>query len=256
MSQTILLIHGMCGGGWYWDKYQQVLSQAGYHCIAPNLPMHDSNVSQPVPEHLGTASLLDYVAALEKIIAGLDQPPILVGHSMGSLLAQILASRGLAKATVLLTPAAPAGIVALLPSVLRTFFPVTRRWNFWRKPFTMSQATMDYAILNQLPKAERSALYPRMGYESGRAAFEIGFWPFDTTHATRVNAHDVRCPMLVIGAGKDRITPASVVRQVAAKYPQAQYREYPDNGHWVVGEANWQQIANDIIDWLKTNVPQ
>jgi pimeloyl-ACP methyl ester carboxylesterase len=255
MSKTILMIHGMCGGGWYWDRYRSILAQAGYTCLAPDLPMHDTNVSQPVHPNLGATSILDYVTALETQIATLDQPPILMGHSMGGLLAQILASRGLAKAVVLLTPASPAGIVALMPSVLRTFFPVTSRWNFWNKPFTMSQATIDYAILNQTPKAERDTLYPRMGHESGRAAFEIGFWPFDQQHATRVNAADVRCPMLVIGAGKDRITPASVVRQVAAKYPQANYREYHNNGHWVVGEPNWQDIVTDIVGWLKINVP-
>ena len=36
-----------------------------------------------------------------------------MGHSMGGLLAQILGSRGLARALVLLTTASPAGIVAL-----------------------------------------------------------------------------------------------------------------------------------------------
>lgn len=250
MSKTILMIHGMCGGGWYWQNYRTVFEAAGYTCLAPDLPMHNAPAGQTPDPALGSTSILDYAEFLEQYIRALPEPPILLGHSMGGLLAQILASRGLAKAAVLLTPASPAGIVALMPSVLRTFFPVATRWNFWNKPFVMSPQTMTYAMLNQLTKAERTALYPKMVHESGRAAFEIGFWPLDARHATRINAADVTCPMLVIGASKDRITPVSVVKQIAAKYPQATYREYANHAHWIVAEANWQTVANDILVWI------
>jgi pimeloyl-ACP methyl ester carboxylesterase len=70
---------------------------------------------------LGTTSLLDYAADLEKQIRELEEVPILMGHSMGGLLAQIFGSRGLARALVLLTPASPAGILALKPSVIQSF---------------------------------------------------------------------------------------------------------------------------------------
>ena len=67
------------------------------------------------PKELGRTSLLDYAADLEKLIAGLDDKPVLVGHSMGGLLAQMLAARGLARACVLLAPSAPWGV---LPSTM------------------------------------------------------------------------------------------------------------------------------------------
>ena len=83
---------------------------------------------------LGTTSLLDYAVDLEKEIKTLESPPIIMGHSMGGLLAQILGSRGLAKALVLLSPAAPAGINTLKPSVLRCFITGFTKYGFWRKP--------------------------------------------------------------------------------------------------------------------------
>jgi pimeloyl-ACP methyl ester carboxylesterase len=69
---------------------------------------------------LGRTSLLDYAADLESLVRGLDAPPVLLGHSMGGLLALLLAARGLAQAAVLLTPASPAGINALTPAVIRS----------------------------------------------------------------------------------------------------------------------------------------
>src|SRR5438445_4111360 len=116
MTETIFMIHGMWGGPWYWENYRRVFEAQGYRCIATTLPYHDMD-PQGVPDpRLGTASLLDYVDALALEIAQLDEKPIVMGHSLGGLLAQMLAARGLAKALVLLTPAAPAGVLALKPS--------------------------------------------------------------------------------------------------------------------------------------------
>jgi pimeloyl-ACP methyl ester carboxylesterase len=250
MSKTIVMIHGMCGGGWYWREYQQFFEAAGYQCLAPYLPYHEVDPAAEPHPALGEMSLLDYANALEALIRSLPDKPILMGHSMGGLLTQILAARGLADAVVLITPASPAGILALTPSVVKSFLPVLTRWNFWKKPFKLDYDTVEYAMLHRVPAPDRQGLYDQMVYESGHAAFEIGYWLFDSKNASKVNAEDVKCPMLVIGAAEDRITPASVVRQVARKYPQAQYREYEQHAHWIIGEPDWERVANDTLSWL------
>jgi pimeloyl-ACP methyl ester carboxylesterase len=57
-------------------------------------------------------------------------------------------------------------------------------------------------------------------------------------------------PTLVVGAAEDRITPVSIVRRVARRYPQATYREFPAHAHWVLGEPGWEQIATFCAEWL------
>jgi pimeloyl-ACP methyl ester carboxylesterase len=84
---------------------------------------------------------------LEKEISNLDSPPIVMGHSMGGLLAQILGSRGLVKALVLLAPAPPSGIMILRPSVIKTFWSAQRKWGFWKKPFRLTFNEVTYSIL-------------------------------------------------------------------------------------------------------------
>jgi pimeloyl-ACP methyl ester carboxylesterase len=106
-------------------------------------------------------SLLDYAEDLEMEIRQLDIPPISMGHSMGRLLAQILASRGLAEALVLLTPAPPNGIMALKPSVIKRFWSVMKRWGFWKNPMRITFNDVVYSILNLVPAAERREIYDK-----------------------------------------------------------------------------------------------
>lgn len=252
MNQTIFMIHGMWGGAWYFENYRRYLEDNGFHCIATTLRLHDVDPQAPPPPELGTTSLLDYAVDLEREIRQLDEVPIVLGHSMGGLLAQILASRGLAKALVLLTPASPAGIIALTPSVIKSFGSTLTRWGFWRQPVRPTFAEAAYGILNRLPRGEQQAAYDRFVYESGRAAFETGFWLLDGKKASYVPAGNVQCPTLVIGAGEDRVTPVSAVRKIAAKYGAvAQYKEFANHAHWLISEPGWEEIAAYVTGWLR-----
>jgi pimeloyl-ACP methyl ester carboxylesterase len=251
MTKTIVMIHGMWGSGEYWENYAQHFETRGYHCVRPTLRFHDMKPEEPPDPRLGTTSLLDYAADLEKEIRTLKEVPILMGHSMGGVLAQILGSCGLAKALVLLTPASPAGIIALKLSVIRSFWSTLMRWGFWKKPMRQKFEEAAYSMLHLLPLEEQRKAFGKFVYESGRAASEIGFWLFDRRKAAAVDESRVNCPVLIIGASEDRITPVSVVRQVAKKYHEvATYKEFTGHAHWVIGEPGWEEIAMYVSDWL------
>lgn len=253
MTDTVFMIHGMWGRAWYWQNYKKVFERAGYRCVATTLRYHDMDPTASPDPRLGSTSLLDYAQDLEQEIKQLGVQPILIGHSMGGLLAQMLAARGLAKAAVLLTPASPAGIIPIRWSVLRSFLSGFMRWGFWRRPMRQTFGEAVYSMLQLLPAAERRSAYERFVFESGRAAAEIGFWPLDFRGAARVDETKITCPMLVVGATQDRITPASVVRRVAKKYRGvATYKEFPNHAHWVVGEPQWEEVADFVLKWLAT----
>ena len=252
MSDTVFMIHGMWGGPFYWANYRRVLEARGWRCIATTLPFHDVDPDAPPDPRLGRTSLLDYAAALEREIDALGELPILIGHSMGGLLAQMLCARGKARAAALLAPASPAGIIALTPSVLKSFMPMLLRWGFWRRPMRQPFATAVYSMLHLLPPEEQRSTYARFVYESGRAAYEIGFWPLDLRHASRIDAAAVTCPLLVLTGREDRITPVHVVRRVARRYgTRATCREFDRHAHWLVGEPGWEAIAGELAEWLE-----
>ena len=253
MADTIFMIHGMWGAPWYWENYQRVFETEGYRCVATTLPYHNMDPRGVPDPRLGTASLLDYADALERELGQLGEKPIVIGHSMGGLLAQILGARGLAKALVLLTPASPAGIVALTPSVIRSFWSTLTTWGFWKKPMRQTFAEAAYSMLHLLPEKEQKETYSKFVYESGRAAFEIGYWLFDSRGASRVDESKVTCPVLVVAGAQDRITPTSVVRRVARKYKAVStYKEFENHAHWVVAAPRWQEVAEYVVAWLKS----
>ncbi len=251
MADTIMIIHGMWSSGAYAENFARYFEGRGYRVLTPTLRHHDTAPGAPPHPDLGTTSLLDYAADLEAEMRALPEPPILLGHSMGGLLAQILAARGLAKAAVLLTPASPAGIVAIRISVLRGFLSGMLRWGFWRKPHRQTFGEAVYSMMHLLPPQTQREIYGSCVHESGRAAAEIGFWPLDPHRAAAVDESRVTCPMLVVGAAQDRITPAAVVRKVARKYGHvATYREFAHHAHSVMHEEGWEEIAACCADWM------
>jgi len=248
---TLFLIHGMWGGSWCWSHYRQRFETAGLRCVAPTLPYHDVDPRAAPDARLGLVSLQDYANALASQIEALDERPVLVGHSMGGLLAQMLAARGLARALVLLAPAAPAGILAVSPSVVLGFWSIQTTWGFWHKPVRQTFAEASHSLLNLLPEQERRPIYDRFVHESGRVVFQVGCWMFDATHAARIDASKVTCPVLVIAGAEDRMVPTWAARQVAQKYAtMSTYRELEHQAHWLLGEPGWERVADEALSWL------
>jgi non-heme chloroperoxidase len=246
----LVMIHGAFCGPWTFDAFRGPFEAKGYKVHAPVLRFHDSGKSPP--RALGTTSLMDYASDLEKFIAGLDDVPILLGHSLGGLLAQMLAARGKARALVLLAPSAPWG---MFPSTMfemmsaQTMFLAGDYWNSILKP--------DYGIaaansLDKLGPAERHAVYARFVPESGLATFEIMHWALDAKHASRVNARDVACPVLCLTGSHDKINPPSTVQRIAARYEsRALFEEIKGHSHWLIGEPGWEKVADRSLAWLE-----
>ena len=287
MTETLMMIHGMWGGPWHWENYKSIFEADGYKCITPTLRYHDISPHTEPDPRLGVTSLLDYAEDLETEIRdlkshGLAAPPVIIGHSMGGLLAQILANRGLPKAAVLLTPAPCAPNTTIMEwSVTKSFWSAMMNWGsvdssgkirwgarktfplrsrFGSKPYMPTFEEAVYSMMDLLSPDEQRQAYDKFVYESGRAAWEIGFWFLDLFRrkAAWIDPSKVNCPVLVVAGSLDRITPASSVRKVAAKFkavpnPEAprHYKEFPNHTHWVLAEPGWREIAEYVSKWLK-----
>ncbi len=250
-TKEIVMVHGMWGGDWCWGAYKSFFETQGYTCHTPNLRFHDMAPQDQPNNALGTTGLLDYVEDLETFIRQFDSPPILMGHSMGGLVVQKLVARGLGSKAILLTPAPPYGIQALTWSVLRSFYRIFIQWGFWNRPYRISFTSARYAFLNLIPESVQKTEYDKLVYESGKVITQIAFWYLDPTGASRVDESKVNIPLLIIAGGKDRIVPQSVVKKVARKYKAtATFKVFKDHSHYLIGEDNWEEVAQFSYDWL------
>lgn len=234
----LLLVHGMWGGSWYWANYQALLAEAGWESWALNLRGHHG--SRPVAD-LGRFSVHDYVADVAKCVAHLGDT-ILIGHSMGGLVAQKAAERVRLRAAVFLTSAAPRGILVLRWPVLSRLLRYAGAM-IMSRPVVVTPADADALLFNNLAPAARREAYARLVPESGRAARELALG------LVAVDVGRVRCPTLVVGAVRDLITPAPVQRKIADKYG-AEYREVPGHAHMLMLEDGWEAFGRELAAWL------
>lgn len=247
----VVLLHGMWSTGKTLDPIRDALETRGYPVSAPTLPLHPPATSDEY-ERLGRASLTEYARHLEEWIlaAGFQTPPILIGHSMGGLLAQLLAMRLTTRALVLLAPAPPAGVQAVRLSNLRATRNVITTPGFWRRAHCPPASLADWGLLHGVSEPRRGAIRAALLPESGRAYAEIVFWWLDRMNASRVDAARVTSPMLIMTGAEDRVIPPSVVQSVAERYQQAELLTLPDRGHWFFEEPGAADVFARLGAWL------
>lgn len=249
---TILMVHGAFGGGWAFDRFIPYFQGRGYRCLAPDLRHHEPKSNGAPALELARTSLVDYVRDLETLIASLEGEIILMGHSMGGLLCQILASRGHGEKLVLLAPSAPAGIIPSTSFEMLTAFGIFAIGAGWGQMlYPDFKTTVDHA-LGHMPRAKQKEIFSRLRPESGSALFEIMCWMLDMQQASRVDPRKVTCPVLAVAGSQDAINAPDTVRQVAQRYgSRADYHCFEGVSHWLLDGPDWEDIAQHCADWLE-----
>lgn len=244
----VVMIHGAFTGPWVWGGFAGKFKSAGYKVHAPCLRHHGDETP---PAGLAQVSLGDYAADLELFLDELGTPAILVGHSMGGLLAQMVAAKKKVHALVLLAPSAPWGVPPSTLFEIASAQAMLLNVGFWDTVLKPDDHIAGRHALDRVPLSERDDVLTRFVPESGRAIFEIMHWGLDMRRAGEVDVRKLNCPLLVIVGTEDRINPPSTVERVAGLYRElATYEKVPGMSHWLVGEPGWEKVADRAIAWL------
>lgn len=256
MAATVMLIHGAWLTPSAWDRFRQRYAAAGMTVTAPPWPFLDRPAealrASPDPglARLGLAQLVDHHAAL---IAALPEPPILIGHSFGGLVVQLLLDRGLGAAGVAIDPAPPFGVPAS-PLAIWTSLPVFAAWNGWNRVLRMSLRNFSTGFAQTLPEAEKPYAWEKFVVPApGRIFFQA---PLGIGSRVRW-ANPDRAPLLLIEGERDRTVPASMVRANYRRQRRApsptEYREFPGRSHWLCNETGWEEVADAALDWAQAH---
>ena len=192
--------------------------------------------------------MADYLNELEVFLKTVGPTPVLLGHSMGAVLAQQL-TKGVARALVLICPAPRAGILPQTDSEKQLGQELMGLGAFWKTVINPDFDLASVLSLNCIPDAEQRAVFDKFGPESGRAFFELFFWMFDKNGATRVDTNAVACPVLCVAGAEDRMVSLESARATTGGYKGATFWELQGHGHMLVLEPGAEDIARRIAAW-------
>ena len=255
MTDTVLLIHGYGCAGDVWGPVAERLKAEGYRVEAPTIRSAVRTVDGP-RAGLAGLTLADYVAEMSALAQTLaketGKKPLVVGHSMGGLIAQKIAEAGHASALVLFAPASPADargkpklspVFTFLNMALQSK-PETRAGKMWKTGFK-------FGVMNVVPASRHDALYATMVHDSGQVLADLAWPDKDPNKAAHVDATKVTVPVLVLAGALDRTTPLDDVQRIGRKYATADIKIYPNNAHYLIDEPNTMKILDDVIAWLR-----
>lgn len=253
---AVVFVHGMYMTGASWAPWQATFEARGHETLAPSWPGREGDPAalraEPDPR-LRTLTLTEVVDRFEALVRAQPEPPILVGHSMGGLVVQILLDRGLGRAGVAIDSAPPKGVSSTRWSFLKSGFPFLLPT---RKPLPVRPRHFRYAFAHTLSKEASLAVLEANAVPESRI---VGRGP--TTRAAKIDFERPRAPLLLVAGERDHIIPASLTRKNHRKQSKSssptELVAFEGLEHWtVVGSPGWEQVADAVLGWIEQTVPE
>jgi non-heme chloroperoxidase len=259
-AQPVVLVHGLWLLASSWEAWRAWFEERGYVALAPDWPGDPVDVAaaRANPEAFAGTSVGQVADHVAGVIAGLDRKPVVIGHSFGGLLAQIIAGRGLATASVAIDPAPSRGVLPLPFSALKASFPVLGNPGNYKKAVTLTFEQFRYGFANAVPEAEARELYDTFHVAApGRPLFQAATANLNPgTEARADKKNPQRGPMLVISGEKDNIVPwalanAAFKQQRRNTAAVTEVAELPGRGHSLVIDSGWTGVAEAAHAFLE-----
>ena len=257
--KPVVFVHGLWLLPSSWDRWVTLFEKAGYVTLTPGWPDDPETVAE-AREHpqvfagKGITQITDYE---EAIIRRLDQKPAIIGHSFGGLLTQILAGRGLAAASVAISPAPFRGVLPLPLAALRSSSVVLRNPANWNRAVPLTYEQFQYGFANAVGEDEAKELY--LGYSvagAGEPLFQAATANVNPWSEAQVDTtNPERGPMLIISADSDHTVPFAMSN---AAYKRQKRNEgvtemikMEGRGHSLTIDAGWREVAEKALEFVK-----
>ncbi|HEY4307252.1 MAG TPA: alpha/beta hydrolase [Gemmatimonadaceae bacterium] len=237
---AVLFVHGILVDWQVWARWLPFCAERGLPAFALSLRGHGASGAVA---KLGEVSMNDYIDDVAAVARHIGNPAV-VGHSMGGLLAQCVAERGVVQSATLITPAPPRGIILFSPKLAINqikYLPAL----FLNRPIVADLEELREIAMNMAPPETQKRALAQIVPESGRAMRQLSIT------GVPVDASKVRCPVQAFAAERDLFVPPKTVAKIAKRY-HAPFTTIPGHGHIVIQEPGWESLAARVADWIET----
>jgi pimeloyl-ACP methyl ester carboxylesterase len=237
-----------------WDNWLAFFEAAGYTCYAPCHPHKSAPATVLRGQHphspIAQNGLPDVLKVYADFIAQLPRKPIVIGHSYGGLIAQLMLQQGTVAAGVAIESAPPRGVVVWNWALFRAVLPMLGLFSSRKTTFMPNFGQWQSAIANGLPLADQRAAYENLAAPESKKLIRDVF----SRHA-RVDFSQPHAPLLFLAGGSDRLMPAALNRANFRRYQHAgsitDYQELPGRSHALLGQPTWREDAALVLRWLQ-----
>lgn len=255
-SETVVFIHGMYLTPITWSNWETHFQSMGYKTFSPAWPLHDLPVYDLNLQHPSTAladlGLPEILQHYRDFTSTLEEKPILVGHSMGGLVTQILLSEGIAAGGIAINSAPPRGIISIDSNFLTANQPHIDLRLPETEPAQLTFEQFQFGFVNNMSLEEQQLAYNDYAVPESR---RVGRSTLTST--AEVASDVVRPPLLLISGGNDHTIPAGLSYSNLLKYRESpsvtDYKQFPERNHWTLLQNNWESVADYILNWLEEN---
>ncbi|MXV50595.1 alpha/beta fold hydrolase [Pedobacter sp. HMF7647] len=253
-TKNIVFVTGAFVSNNCWDEWIPYFESKGYSAIAPPWPYKEGTVSelrakQPNDIDLATLTLSELVDHYADIIRKFPEKPIVIGHSLGGLITQIIVNRDLAAAGVVIHPVPPLGVFPYEFSFLKAGWKVLGLFTSLKKTYLMSFKDWQYAFVNEMDLEDQKIAYANSVIPESKTVARGGL-----TSAAKVDFDKPHAPLLITAGSLDNIIPAHLNRRNYNAYHKngsiLEYKEFPGRNHYVLGQPTWKEDADYILNWL------
>ena len=254
-----VFIHGLWLLPSSWDRWAAVFDEAGYSALAPGWPDDPETVAEANadPEVFAGKSVGDVADHLDAVVRTLDRKPVIIGHSFGGLLTQILAGRGLAAASVAIDPAPFRGVLPLPISALRSASPVLTNPVNYNRAVPLTYEQFRYGFANAVDEAEAHELYETFAVPApGKPLFQAASANLNPWTEVKVDStNPERGPLLIISGEKDNTVPRSISNASYKRQKRnegvTEFVEMAGRGHALVIDGGWREVADTALAFVK-----
>lgn len=259
-KRKVIFIHGLWIHASSWEPWMKFFNQNGYETLNPGWPGDSPTVaeSRANPQAIANRGVVEIADSYAGVISSLSDPPIVIGHSFGGLIAQIILGRGIAAIGVAIDPAPMKGVWQLPISALRASFPVLGNPFNLKKAVSLTFNQFRYGFANAVPEQEARELYDKWAIPApARPLFQAAFAALNPKSETKVNtANTTRGPLLITGGEKDHIAPPIFGKASVKKYNKSvltDFKLFEGRGHSLILDHGWQEVAEYSLAWLHKN---